>query len=72
MYVSVLNRLLFSECDEYSKLAESAAAFTVLTIQTTVHKISIPDCDYTTGLIVGGQKAKHGEFPHMVRYTYNI
>lgn len=48
-------------------MAESAEAFTVLTIQTSVHKISIPDCDYSTGLIVGGENAKHGEFPHMVR-----
>lgn len=56
---------MFKECEEYSKLASSEAAFTVLTIQTTVHQITIPICDYSTGLIVGGEIAKHGEFPHM-------
>lgn len=62
----MINFKYTTECEEYSKLAVHAATFTVLSVLTTVDKISIPSCMYPTGLIVGGEVTKPGEFPHMV------
>lgn len=55
------------ECEEYSKLATHSGSFTSLSILTSTQEVNIPTCTYPTGLIVGGEIAKTGEFPHMVR-----
>lgn len=54
-----------SECDEYAALAIHKASFTPLSILGSVDEVSIPNCAYPTGLIVGGIKTNPGEFPHM-------
>ncbi|XP_037028237.1 serine protease snake-like isoform X4 [Bradysia coprophila] len=53
------------KCEEYSKLATHSGSFTSLSILTSTQEVNIPTCTYPTGLIVGGEVAKTGEFPHM-------
>lgn len=53
------------KCEEYSILAARSSSFTSLSIIASTQKISIPTCAHSTGLIVGGDIAKTGEFPHM-------
>lgn len=56
---------LLPECDEYAALATHKASFTPLSILGASDEVSIPNCAYPTGLIVGGVKTNAGEFPHM-------
>lgn len=62
------NNFSNTECEEYSKLATHAGPFTSLSILTSTQEVNIPTCTYPTGLIVGGEVAKAGEFPHMVSF----
>lgn len=55
-----------SECEEYSQLTEHKLAFSPLIVNPTVVELSVSKCDYSTPLIVGGEKTRPGEFPHMV------
>lgn len=43
---------------------------TDLSLRPKVTTINEEKCEYTTGLIVGGEKAKKGEFPHMAALGY--
>lgn len=56
------------ECEDYSRLATHSGSFTSLSILTSTQEVNIPTCTYPTGLIVGGEIAKTGEFPHMVSF----
>lgn len=59
-------RISAAKCKEYKKLIETE--FTVGSLLPTFndHKIkSVTDCIPATSLIVGGEAAKAGEFPHM-------
>lgn len=53
------------KCEEYSRLSTHSSAFISLSISASTKKVNIPTCSYATGLIVGGEVAKTGEFPHM-------
>lgn len=57
----------FAECSDYSRIVTSTISAIPLAIngQATTHKFT--DCQVqATSLVVGGSKAKLGEFPHMV------
>ncbi|XP_037049377.1 serine protease snake-like [Bradysia coprophila] len=53
------------KCEEYSRLAARPGLFTSLSILASTQRVNIPTCLYSTGLIVGGEVSKPGEFPHM-------
>lgn len=53
------------KCEEYSRLAAHSGSFRSLSIMASTQQITIPTCSYATGLIVGGEVTKPGEFPHM-------
>lgn len=56
---------MISECNEYKKNALQKRVAGDLSKYPKYFTISEETCAYTTGLIVGGVKAKVGEFPHM-------
>lgn len=56
---------LAPECAEYSKLATKKFSASPLTLDPETYDFEVPDCDFTTPLIVDGEKTKAGEFPHM-------
>ncbi|VVD02953.1 unnamed protein product [Leptidea sinapis] len=54
------------ECEEYSKNVIQTVDFLPLLPDPETHSISSAKCDYTkVELIVGGENANQGEFPHM-------
>lgn len=53
------------KCEEYSKLATRIGSFTSLSISSSAQEVYIPTCTYSMGLVVGGEIARVGEFPHM-------
>lgn len=61
----------YIECKEYSKLGVHKDSFISLEVNPSIQNIEIPVCEYvySTGLIVGGESTKAGEFPHMVTFT---
>lgn len=63
----VIKRIFFvSECEEYSKLIKKTFQVTSLSLDTESQNVEVSKCDYaSTGLIVGGQDAVKGEFPHV-------
>jgi secreted trypsin-like serine protease len=57
-------KLLFTECQEYKELVhETIWVGQTLLYPGTPKKVC--RCNVGTGLIVGGEPAKLGEFPHM-------
>jgi hypothetical protein len=56
----------FTECSEYKSKVTAKVQASGLTAVLRPHTISSETCSFSTGLIVGGQKAKKGEFPHSV------
>lgn len=54
-----------TECEEYSKLAVNKFSVSPLVLEPEIYEFETPNCDFTTPLIVDGEKAKTGEFPHM-------
>lgn len=52
------------ECDEYAELTKEKVYVNPLSLGTVQHAISLSKCDATTPLIVGGERAKNGEYPH--------
>lgn len=55
-----------SECEEYAELTKEMVYVNPLSLGSSIHGISLSKCDATTPLIVGGEKAKNGEYPHSV------
>ncbi|CAH0730893.1 unnamed protein product, partial [Brenthis ino] len=59
-------RLSDRKCEEYSRGVVQNVNFIALVVEPDVMSISAPKCDYTgVELIVGGENANQGEFPHM-------
>lgn len=59
-------RLSERKCEEYSKSVIQRVDFIPLLTEPETMSISAPKCDYTgIQLIVGGENATQGEFPHM-------
>jgi hypothetical protein len=59
-----------SECDEYLERINKQLAYLPLIADSKPVSIKVSDCDAdNVPLIVGGQEAKLGEFPHMVIHT---
>lgn len=46
-------------------MAVNTFSVSPLTLDAEVYEYETPNCDFTTPLIVDGEKAKTGEFPHM-------
>ncbi|CRL05180.1 CLUMA_CG018056, isoform A [Clunio marinus] len=63
-------RISFKKCREYSDLLKKKWQVASLSLHSTVQNVVGTDCDAVTGLIVGGVKAKPGEFPHMAAIGY--
>lgn len=60
--------LWFSECEEYSRGVVEKVDYLPLLPDPDILSISAAKCDYTgIKLIVGGENANNGEFPHMVK-----
>lgn len=58
-----------SECKEYSRGVVEEVGFIPLIPDPEQLSVSAAKCDYTgVELIVGGENANQGEFPHMVRF----
>ena len=62
-------RICEKKCQEYRKITDRGAAITVGLIPQ-VTTVGDPGCDYTVPLILGGEKAESGEFPHMASLGY--
>lgn len=61
---------MFAECSEYAKLVTQTVSAVPLSITSQISSTEVPDCPKeAVELIVGGQKAALGEFPHMVIFT---
>ncbi|XP_023949934.1 venom protease [Bicyclus anynana] len=64
---SVRRRLSERKCDEYSRHVTQTVGFITLDAEPEKMTLSAPKCDYNgVELIVGGENANQGEFPHMV------
>lgn len=61
--ISFLNS--FTECQEYSQLAVKKFSVSPLVLDPETFDFEVPNCDFSTPLIVDGEKTKAGEFPHM-------
>jgi Trypsin len=64
IHTKVHSRSCISECEEYRKLTFNISRGGGLTFSTQ-QQFKILNCELSTGLIVGGTKAKKNEFPHM-------
>ena len=53
------------ECVEYAKHVKKDFYINPLILNGQSHTVSVSQCDYATALIVGGEKTKVGEYPHM-------
>ncbi|XP_039762927.1 venom protease-like [Pararge aegeria] len=59
-------RLSEKKCEEYSRHVTQTVGFITLDVEPEKMTISAPKCDYNgVELIVGGENANQGEFPHM-------
>lgn len=57
---------MFVECDEYGELTKEKVFVNPLALGSSSQQaLSYSTCDSTTPLIVGGEKTKNGEYPHM-------
>jgi hypothetical protein len=62
-----LDWFFFAECDEYLEQVTRQLSYLPLTVDSRPVSIKVSDCDAgNVQLIVGGEEAKLGEFPHMV------
>lgn len=60
------SRFLILECEIYGELTKEKIFVNPLALgSTSQHVLSLSRCDSTTPLIVGGEKTKNGEYPHM-------
>lgn len=50
-------------CESYNP--KKVSFVSGLLTNPNVHRLENDECDFVSGLIVGGEKAKNGEFPHM-------
>lgn len=60
------SRFLIPECEVYAELTKEKIYVNPLALgSTSQHVLSLSKCDSTTPLIVGGNKTRPGEYPHM-------
>ncbi|CRL05174.1 CLUMA_CG018012, isoform A [Clunio marinus] len=53
------------KCEEYAELTKEKVYINGLSLLTQNQVLSLTKCDTTVPLIVGGEKTKKGEYPHM-------
>ena len=58
-------RLSERKCSEYLKKSQNSVFVASLSLITNIQGIQTDNCEASQGLIVGGENAKAGEFPHM-------
>ena len=58
-------RLSERKCSEYLKKAQNSVLVGSLSLIPNIQGIQTDNCDASQGLIIGGENAKAGEFPHM-------
>ena len=58
-------RLSERKCSEYLKRAQNSVLVGSLSLIPNIQGIQTDNCDASQGLIIGGENAKAGEFPHM-------
>ncbi|XP_055585428.1 uncharacterized protein LOC129738271 [Uranotaenia lowii] len=59
------DRISAKKCKEYRDLTRQSVAAVGFSLSAIVQRHSYPTCEAILQLIVGGKKAKAGEFPHM-------
>jgi hypothetical protein len=63
---------VISECEEYTDLTTKEVFVAGLSLGGgSIQRVQSQKCDSSSGLIVGGIKAKPGEFPHMAAIGYD-
>ncbi|CAG9797869.1 unnamed protein product [Chironomus riparius] len=63
-------RLSERKCSEYLKKAQNSVLVGSLSLLPNILDIQTDNCDASQGLIIGGENAKAGEFPHMAAIGY--
>lgn len=63
-------RISEQKCKEYTELAKNSILLGSLSFRPSIQTIKSEQCGATQGLIVGGENAKPGEFPHMAALGY--
>ncbi|XP_062552704.1 serine protease snake-like [Armigeres subalbatus] len=63
-------RISERKCDEYRKLTVKTSTLITLSIRPTAIKYDDYKCPNTVDLIVGGERARLGEFPHQALLGY--
>ena len=58
-------RLSEIKCDEYFEKSKNTMMTNSLSLIPSSHIIQVNPCLFAQGIIVGGENAKAGEFPHM-------
>lgn len=61
---------LFAECDEYRRIISNKRGVISLTLNPKPFYYQSYNCSNVVDLIVGGEAAKHGEFPHQALLGY--
>jgi hypothetical protein len=64
------NRISQKKCQEYTRKIAGNQLVSSLSLDSTVQNIDSQRCEAWIGLVVGGEDAKLGEFPHMVAIGY--
>lgn len=63
-------RISEKKCKEYTERAKNPVLVGSLAFIPSIQGINTDQCDASQGLIVGGEQAKPGEFPHMAALGY--
>lgn len=63
-------RISEKKCRDYAGILKVQQAVTSLSLDASAQSITVDKCDATIGLVVGGDDAKRGEFPHMAALGY--
>lgn len=58
------------KCDEYFEKSRNSMMTNSLLLIPTSHSIQVDPCLFTQSIIIGGENAKAGEFPHMAAIGY--
>ncbi|XP_070507552.1 serine protease snake-like [Chironomus tepperi] len=64
------SRVSDRKCEEYLKLSKRIVPTGSLSIRPTIHNVVVDDCKGSQGLIINGENAKDGEYPHMAAIAY--
>jgi secreted trypsin-like serine protease len=63
-------RVSVQKCEVYKNLATKKFNVASLSLTSQNKEVQTTDCEVSTSLIVGGEKTKTGEFPHMAAIGY--